>query len=186
MAPTLQVGDYLLVRHYHFIEPRRGDVAVFLYRDLNIYYIKRLIGLPGDTIQMRDGTLYINDASVKRERTGTNVDPLLGSPRDVYRETLPNGVAYSILLDSLHAPAAEKACDRANGDSGDAENTCPYVVPPDHYFVMGDNRDNSQDSRIGDFRFVARDHLVGRADLIWWSKTARRQNRRIAPVSAGR
>src|SRR5262249_12735109 len=114
-------------------EPNRGDIIVFKYPpDNKTDYIKRLIGLPGDRIQMKDGVLYINDKPVPRTYVGedTEVDESgIARPAKRYRETLPNGVSYVTL------------------DLGPSymDNTDVFVVPPGHYFMMGDNRDNSDD-----------------------------------------
>lgn len=176
MEPTLFIGDYLFVSKFaygysrysfpidlSFIDgriwegtPERGDVAVFRpSREPNTDYIKRVIGLPGDRIQMRDGVLYINDEAVPREPLGEwDGDRSMGAAMQ-YRETLPNGVSY-ITLDSR----------RTAGD-----DTRVFEVPPDHYFLMGDNRDNSLDSRFldGPVGFVPAENLVGRAEVIFFS-----------------
>lgn len=191
MYPTLKVGDYLFVSklsygygRYSFNfslglfgheivsccnldfpgrivladDPTRGDVAVFkLPTDTNIDYIKRVIGLPGDRIQMRDGVLYINGQAVKKERLEDYVDPTesgLQSPVAQYLETLPNGVQYRVLDTDV---------------MGDADNTDEYVVPAGHFFMMGDNRDNSQDSRYPRVGYVPLENFVGRADIIFFS-----------------
>jgi signal peptidase I len=177
MEPTLLVGDYLFVSKFSygysrysfpidlpFIEgriwegvPERGDIAVFRPpREPETDYIKRVIGLPGDRIQMRDGVLYINDEAVKREPAGEwEGEEPFGAARQ-YRETLPNGVSYLTL-------------DARQGTAGD--NTRVFEVPPGHYFLMGDNRDNSQDSRFleGPVGFVPAENLVGRAEIIFFS-----------------
>lgn len=181
MIPTLLIGDYLFVSKYSygysrfslpgwltdldvfdgrifFHSPDRGDVAVFkLPRDGKTDYIKRIIGLPGDRLQMKGGILYINGEPVKRERIEDFVDQ--EGPVTVrvpqYIETLPNGKRHRI-LESL-------------GDNGPADNTGVYVVPPGHYFAMGDNRDNSQDSRYPDVGYVPAENLVGRAEFLFFS-----------------
>jgi len=139
--------------------PKRGDVAVFkLPTDTNIDYIKRVIGLPGDQIQMRNGVLFINGEAVKKERIEDYVDPSeseLSAPVPQYVETLPNGVKYRVL---------------DTNPMGPADYTDVYVVPADHYFMMGDNRDNSQDSRYLDVvGYVPIENFVGRADIIFFS-----------------
>lgn len=179
MLPTLLIGDYLFVSKYAYgfsrhslpfsppifegrifeSEPKRGDVIVFkVPTDNRTDFIKRLIGLPGDEIQMKDGVLYINGEAVKKERVDDFIkrDPRGNTIREPrYRETLPNGVSY-VVLD----------LDRA----GRRDNTGIYKVPPGHYFMMGDNRDNSSDSRepsvVG---FVPAENLVGRAEIIFFS-----------------
>jgi signal peptidase I len=179
MVPTLLVGDYLFVSKFSygysryslpfglplfsgrifFHSPERGDVVVFkLPTDNSTDYIKRVIGLPGDHIQMKGGNLYINDQLVPRKRiqdylyqegNGT-VIPLVQ-----YIETLPNGVQHRIIK---------------MGDNGPLDNTPVYDVPPGEYFMMGDNRDNSQDSRVlSAVGYVPGENLVGRAEFIFFS-----------------
>ncbi|CAN0653368.1 signal peptidase I [Nitratireductor aquimarinus] len=177
MRPTLLEGDYLFVTKWAYgysrhslpfspplfsgriwaSEPERGDVVVFKFPpNPSIDYIKRVVGLPGDKIQMRDGVLFINDEPVQREKLGQITDPditEMDRPVDVYRETLPNGVSYETL-------------DLTETGLGD--NTREFVVPEGHYFMMGDNRDNSADSRFS-VGFVPAENLVGRANVIFFS-----------------
>src|SRR5262249_2127207 len=176
MKATLLVGDYLFVSQYSYgyshyslplspplfsgrifgSEPKRGDVVVFrLPTDDSVDYIKRVIGLPGDRIQVIDGLLHINGVPVKRERVGNFADDQTGRSVRRWRETLPNGVSYETLdLD----------------DSGPLDNTQEYVVPPGHFFMMGDNRDDSQDSRVlSAVGYVPFENLVGKAQIIFFS-----------------
>ena len=184
MKATLLVGDYLFVSKYSYgyshyslpfspplflfsgrvwsSLPQRGDVVVFrLPRDDSVDYIKRVIGLPGDRIQMIGGVLHINGQPVKRERVEDFVDTEggFGSTRvKRWRETLPNGVSYTTL--DLY-------------DNGPHDDTGVYTVPEGHYFMMGDNRDNSTDSRVPPQRegvgYVPFDNIIGRAQVIFFS-----------------
>ncbi len=179
MIPTLLVGDYLFVSKYAYgysrysfpfgpdlfsgriwaKDPKRGDVVVFkLPRDNETDYIKRVIGLPGDEIQMIGGVLQINGVPVKKEQISDFVlQDSSGRKRHLtrYRETLPNGVSYPVL-------------DLVNEGIGD--NTEVYRVPENHFFMMGDNRDNSTDSRfLSEVGFVPFENLVGRAEIIFFS-----------------
>lgn len=213
MRPTLYVGDYLLTAKYaygysHFslpfspnlfsgriwaAEPKRGDIAVFRNpSDPNTDFIKRVIGLPGDTVQMQNGVLYLNGKAVPKVKIGetTNIDavgcippnpdgqfapaaavpagsgekcdiahgqhlfnPEFDKPVGIYRETLPNGVSYNTF--DIYP-------------FGYLDNTRLFEVPPGYYFMMGDNRDNSDDSResVG---YVPFENLVGRANLLFFS-----------------
>lgn len=177
MRPTLLEGDYLFVTKWAYgysryslplspdlfsgriwgSAPERGDVAVFKFPpNPSLDYIKRVIGLPGDRVQVREGVLYINDEAVAREKVGEINNPDITEvdrPVDVYRETLPNGVSYDTL-------------DLTPNSIGD--NTREFVVPEGHYFMMGDNRDNSADSRFT-VGFVPEENLVGRANIIFFS-----------------
>jgi signal peptidase I len=179
MIPTLLVGDYLFVSKYAYgysrysfpfgpnlfsgrvwsAEPKRGDVVVFkLPRDNETDYIKRVIGLPGDEIQMIHGVLHINGEAVKKEKIeDVTLDDPSGHTRTVarYRETLPNGVTYPV-LDLIQ--------------EGIGDNTEVYKVPENHFFMMGDNRDNSTDSRfLSEVGYVPFENLVGRAEIIFFS-----------------
>ena len=154
-------------------EPTRGDVAVFkLPRDNSTDFIKRVIGLPGDVIETRHGVLFINGQEIPKKRVADFVaveedGVTRASPR--YEETLPNGVKY-LVLDTI--------------DEGPGDNKGPYKVPPGHYFMMGDNRDNSTDSRfLQQVGYVPFENFVGRADLIFFSAAIDEPNncRPLAP-----
>jgi signal peptidase I len=140
-------------------EPKRGDVVVFkLPRDNSTDYIKRVIGLPGDEIAMSNGVLSINGKDVPKRRTGSFVTKNNGGPpRKVpaFQETLPNGVKYTVLDADANGPF---------------DNVGPYKVPEGHYFMMGDNRDNSTDSRASwGVGYVPFENLIGRAEIIFFS-----------------
>jgi signal peptidase I len=177
MEDTLLIGDYLFVskstygfsrysfpfglipfegRFFVTSEPERGDIVVFKFPpDNSTDYIKRLIGLPGDRVQMREGVLYINDQAVPKEKIEDYVELIGEETRNVprYRETLPNGVSYEVL-------------DR--DPQGNLDDTQVFVVPEGHYFMMGDNRDNSADSRV-DVGYVPFENFVGKAQIIFFS-----------------
>jgi signal peptidase I len=178
MVPTLLVGDFLFVSKFSYgygsqgtflgyipfsgrlggSDPHRGDVVVFkLPRDPSIDYIKRLIGLPGDTIQMRQGILYINGTPVERDRLEKPIAEPDGHPADHatdYLEHLPQGPTHVI---------------RKLGDDQPLDNTDVFTVPPHHYFFMGDNRDNSLDSRTVNVGYVPEENLVGKAEFLFFS-----------------
>lgn len=182
MIPTLMVGDYLFTEKYKygyskysvpfgipifegrlwFSPPKRGDVIVFKgVNDPYEYYIKRLIGLPGDTIQMKKNVLYINNVPVGRKYIGEFMRPgSMGENIEYskYLETLPNGIEYETLDANI------------NEHNSFPNNTPKYHVPAHHYFFMGDNRDNSTDSRfLNNMGYVPEDRLVGKAVLLFWS-----------------
>ncbi len=179
MIPTLLVGDYLFVSKFSYgysryslpwglaviddrilaSPPKRGDVVVFkLPKDNQTDYIKRVIGLPGDTVQVIGGILHINGTAVARRKLGTVTLASYGSYKRQaveYVETLPNGVEHRIWEMS---------------DEDMLDNTPVYKVPPEHYFMMGDNRDSSQDSRVlSAVGFVPFRNLVGRAEFLFFS-----------------
>jgi signal peptidase I len=180
MEPTLLIGDALLASKFPYgygtaslpIQinlpetgrvfggtPKRGDVVVFRWPgDRSQAWVKRVVGLPGDRIQMRQGQLFINDhaASLTADGIGEAEDDNGGvEPAYRYTETLPGGVAHAIF--KLR-------------DNGRLDNTLEVTVPPEHLFVMGDNRDNSADSRVplrdGGVGMLPMDNLIGRADAV--------------------
>jgi signal peptidase I len=202
MLPRLRVGDYLFVSKWPYGysryslplglplfdgrllggAPERGEIVVFKTpADNRTDFIKRVIGLPGDVVQMKGGVLHINGAPVRRERIADLVAPVtpnsdcpggFGRPSfrttaadgrlfcryPRYRETLPGGTSYNVI-------------DQVQGSTGD--DTGVYVVPQGHYFMMGDNRDDSADSRYAvsqdGIGFVPYENLVGRASLMFFS-----------------
>jgi signal peptidase I len=196
MLPTLFVGDYLMVAkwpygysRYSFLFgfpsfdgrileqlPKRGDVVVFRHPTEDADLIKRVIGLPGDVIEVRDGVFMLNGKAIPREKLAPfrmpvsanspckTVPPALPVETDgacdypAFRETLPGGPSYAVL-------------DQVSG--GDADNRSPVKVPAGHVFLMGDNRDDCLDSRfqaaVGGIGMVPVDHLIGRAMVTFWS-----------------
>ena len=202
MKDTLLIGDFLFVNKMAYgysafscpfgicpisgrilgSEPERGDVVVFRHPVNGQDFIKRVVGLPGDTVQMRSGQMFINGSPVPEVANGQFVEafdrqgPMGPTPqcieggnlprnatctKDRSIATLPNGVQHSVL-------------DVANGR---LDNTGVFSVPEGHYFFVGDNRDNSTDSRVkqefGGVGFVPYDHLIGRADRVIFSAAGR-------------
>jgi signal peptidase I len=203
MKDTLLIGDFLFVNKMAYgysrhscpfsmcpisgrifaSEPERGDVVVFRHPTLNVDYVKRLIGLPGDKIQMKDGVLYINGEAAPQTPAGT-FDEIFepqgrmgGTPKCIngsvglggvcqkerFIETLPGGVEHPILNSTSR-----------NG----YDNTRVFTVPEGNYFFMGDNRDNSTDSRVdpraGGVGMVPAEYLLGRADRVIFSSAGKR------------
>lgn len=178
LQPSVLIGEYVLSSKYTWgygqysfplglvpfngrilgREPNRGDIAVFRPVPQKADYIKRVIGLPGDTIQVTGGILQINGTPVEREfiEQSTDTDSFGRSvPVKVYRETLPNGVTH--LINEI-------------SDEGPMDNTQEYVVPAGHYFMMGDNRDRSQDSRVlSAVGYVPASNLIGKAEVRFFS-----------------
>ena len=184
MVPTLLVGDYFFVSKYAYgysrytwpfssapfagriwgSEPARGDVVALLSpKDNSTVYIKRVVGLPGDRVQMKQGLLHINGVPVARERLADFVgeEPCgAGASAAIkrWRETLPNGVSHET-LDCV--------------DNGFYDNTSIYAVPSGHFFMLGDNRDNSTDSRVlSSMGYVPLENIIGRAAMIFYSASA--------------
>ena len=150
--PTLQTTDYVLVDTRHQgSAPGYGDMIVFRHpRDPKLDYLKRVIGLPGDRVQLREGILYLDGKPVPREpQAGVPGDPAFKQ----YRETLPNGRAYSV----LETPEST------------SQTTEEFKVPPGFIFVLGDNRGNSLDSRYENFGYVPVANLIGTVGTIYWS-----------------
>ena len=206
MLPGLENGDYLLASKWSYgfsryslplsaplipgrilvSPPQRGDVVIFKAPPLNdTDYIKRVIGLPGDQIQMIDGVLHINGQAIPKVRVADAVIPVSENtkchqavfevaapggghacqyPR--FRETLPNGVSYYVLDMGNVAYQADPSID--------PDNTDVYIVPNGYFFAMGDNRDNSMDSRFpakpgGGIGMVPQENLVGKAAVMMFS-----------------
>jgi signal peptidase I len=180
MLPTLLVGDFVVVTKFSYgysrnilpfdlplfngrilaSAPKRGDVAVFkVPTDRRSVLVKRVIGLPGDHIQVTHRVLLINGEPVKRQEVVeyADRDPRTGLQR--YRqfiETLPNGRAHIIIEDV--------------GPETAVDNTAEFIVPAGHYFMMGDSRNNSQDSRfLKEVGYVPEENLVGRAEFVFLS-----------------
>lgn len=174
MQPTIHVGDYVLVRKWSYgysrysiapfdslapagrilaRSPQRGDIVVFRSeREPDVDFVKRVIGVPGDRIQMRDGDILLNGQRVPRQAAGNfSVRDVTGAQSiPAFRETLPSGLSYVTL-------------DRGVTE---LDTMSEIVVPPGHYFVMGDDRDNSADSRVAGFGLVPLDNFVGKVGSI--------------------
>ncbi|MGC8203081.1 signal peptidase I [Aliiroseovarius sp. PTFE2010] len=200
MKDTLLIGDFLFVNKMAYgysryscpfavcpisgrilgDEPERGDVIVFRHPSSGADYVKRLIGLPGDTVQMKSGLLYLNGEEVPQVPAGTyeelyqrqgsqGTTPICANGavgfggtciKERAIETLPNGVAHSVL----------------NAGNGGLDNTPVFTVPEGHYFFMGDNRDNSTDSRVAQpvgVGFVSEQYLLGRVDRVMFSSAGK-------------
>jgi signal peptidase I len=199
MLPGLLVGDYLFVSKFSYGysrysfpwspnlfsgrilagTPERGDVVVFrLPTDTKVDYIKRIIGLPGDTIQVKAGRLYINGKMTERRRIGQRVEPEPDEAAGRYVERL-----YQVYIETLPGGRQHRIWERSDSDFG-SDNTPEYVVPAGHYFMMGDNRDNSCDSRFSAaynptgpsgqrcgqvVGFVPVENFIGRAEFLFFS-----------------
>ena len=178
MEPTLLVGDRLFVSKFaygyskhsfpfsppiykkriFFKEPQRGDLVVFKTpSDNRTDYIKRLIGKPGDTLQFKNGDIYLNKKKIIKNKIDESMSIRCGKinfPVKIYEETLPNGVKYKAVYNS----------------AGTLQNTDVYTVPDNNYFLLGDNRDCSKDSRfLSEVGYVNKLNLVGKAELIFFS-----------------
>ena len=188
MKPTLEIGDYLFVSKFSYgyshhslplslklfsgrilyTQPERGDVLVFKEpRDNRTDYIKRVIGLPGDRVQLQAGLIYLNGVPVERQPVADyelytgRLAIHGGRPTYVrhYIETLPGGRSYRVI--------EEREC-RADGSAcGPHDNMQEITVPPGHFLMMGDNRDNSSDGR--EWGFVPAENLIGRAVILFLS-----------------
>ncbi len=187
MNPTLEIGDYIAVSKFTYgysrysiplspnlfsgrifgSSPDRGDVAVFRPpHNTSEDWIKRVIGLPGDRIRMVEGVLHINDKPVMLEKIGEyhwfdQYNKAYDS--ELYMETLPNGVKHKI---AKSVPFGQ----------GSLDNTREFVVPEGHFFMMGDNRDHSEDSRSSKVGYIPYENLVGRAEIVFFSTDLPTQN----------
>jgi signal peptidase I len=163
MSPTIDIGDNFFVSKwaYYIREPKRGDVVAFFARNVeNAEYVKRIVGLPGDRIQLRNGVLFVNGEAAGLRHTGSSSDQC-GDSMCTYQqfvESLPGGRSYRI---------------QRFAHLTDMENTGKYIVPPYHYFMLGDNRDDSLDSRMN-LGFVARDDIAGPVVAKFWSSSKHR------------
>ena len=183
MEPTLLVGDRLFVSKYTYgyskhsfpfspgyynkrifsKDPKRGDLVVFKTpSDNRTDYIKRLIGLPGDTIQFINGEIFLNSKKISRKKIETDFKVRCGNisfPVNLFEETLPDGSTYKAAYSKI----------------GTLLNSDKYIVPNDHLFFLGDNRDCSKDSRfLSEVGYVNKLNLVGKAQIIFFSNDTKR------------
>ena len=162
---SLPFSPYLTNKRYLSKNPERGDVVVFKTPvDNRTDYIKRLIGLPGDTLQIINGDLYLNNKKIKRNKIKITININCGNGIlnvSAFEEILPNGKSYIAVYNK----------------EGTMQNTDKFIVPDEHFFFMGDNRDCSKDSRfLSSVGYVAFNNLVGRADLIFFSNDKKNGN----------
>lgn len=186
LVPTVLPGDFLIGSKYTYgysaysfpfvnwklfdgrimgKSPKRGDIVIFRYpKDTSVNFVKRLIGLPGDKIRMSGGVLFINGKECKLEKLPNHhyIDPRPSyqkPPVPQYTETFPDGFKHRIIKEHPFG-------------MGNHDNTEEFIVPEKHYFMIGDNRDGSDDSR-GNVGFVPEDNIMGRAEFVFFSTTAR-------------
>jgi signal peptidase I len=166
MANTVIPGDYLVVRKRSFGEVQRGDLIVFRYpEDLSTYFLSRVTGLPGETLEVRGKIVYINDQPLMEQRVTVKPDDLFES--EYLEELSSEGIGnYRVFYQAGDDSVPQD--DPARG---------PFQMPADHYFVMGDNRDNSLDSRYRGA--IPKDLIFGKAFMIYWSQNNRASNERI-------
>jgi signal peptidase I len=171
----LELGDFILVNKYTYglrlpilhkkvidiNQPERGDVVVFrLPTDPTQNYIKRLIGLPGDVIEYRRQTLFVNGQKIQTTKIEDYIQEGKTESQDQFTQVLPIGDSQS---DRVSSSILLRKRSSLNANAG------RWVVPEGNYFMMGDNRDNSADSRSRDFTFVPDENIVGRAFFVWMS-----------------
>lgn len=189
MKSNLLIGDYIFVSKYSYGysrysfpfglplfsgrvlagEPKRGDVVVFRNPPTpRVNYIKRVMGLPGDHVQVKEGIVYINGKPLPRryENDFSDIEDHIVETIPRYEETLPEGKVITILHENEPDPLNTNS--EVIESYEHANNTPEYIVPAGKYFMMGDNRDNSRDSRF-EVGFVPAENLVGRAEIIWFS-----------------
>jgi len=178
LQSNVMIGDYILTSKYTYgyskysfpfeiipmngrifgRAPEQGEIAVFRPVPQTVDYVKRVIGLPGDTVQMKNGVLHLNGIAVKKERVGEAIDTDsygISIPVIKYRETLPNGTNYIV---------------QEISDNQAMDNTAEYKVPAGHYFMMGDNRDRSADSRVlRTVGYVPLENFIGKAEVRFFS-----------------
>ena len=170
MAPALRPGEWILAEPQYFCrhEPRRGDIAVFVSpRDRSATFVKRIVGLPGDRVQIVAGQLHLNGETVARDWMESSIhDDSVGNPRSatIFTEKLGDGAYYTVAIRSSEAHL---------------ENTPEIVVPDGQYFVLGDDRDNSLDSRMPELGSIPRDLIFDRPALVLWSPSWDRIGRSV-------